>query len=426
MRVLVIGSGGREHTLCWKIAKSPLVAEVFCAPGNGGIAQDAICIDMAADDIGGMVRFVKDNNIELTIVGPEAPLAAGIVDCFRAENLAIFGPDKSAAALEGSKAFAKEVMRAHTIPTAQYGVFPDAESANAYIKSASFPVVVKADGLAAGKGVLVTSSKEEAYAAVHEVMVKRSFGDAGNKAVIEELLTGEEASFIAICDGENVLPLASSQDHKRVFDNDAGPNTGGMGAYSPAPVVDDAVASVVMEKILNPLVAGLKKQGITYKGVIYAGLMITGRGPSVLEFNVRMGDPETQPLLMRLKGDIVPVLLTVAQGGSIKNYRLEWEKGPSVCVVIASGGYPGSIEKGKVITGIEEADAIDGVKVFHAGTMLKGNSFVTSGGRVLGVTALGNDLLSTIKKAYQAVSLISFEGMHYRKDIGRKALKRLS
>jgi phosphoribosylamine--glycine ligase len=317
-------------------------------------------------------------------------------------------------------------MRTHTIPTAQYGVFSDAESAKAYIKSASFPVVVKADGLAAGKGVLITSSKEEAYAAVHEVMVKRSFGDAGNKAVIEELLTGEEASFIAICDGENVLPLASSQDHKRVFDNDAGPNTGGMGAYSPAPVVDDAVASVVMEKILNPLVAGLKKQGITYKGVIYAGLMITPRGPSVLEFNVRMGDPETQPLLMRLKSDIVSVLLEVAQGGSIKNYRLEWEKGPSVCVVIASGGYPGSIEKGKVITGIEEADSIDGVKVFHAGTMLKGNSFVTSGGRVLGVTALGDDLLSTIKKAYQAVSLISFEGMHYRKDIGRKALKRLS
>lgn len=425
MRVLVVGSGGREHTLCWKIAQSSLVDEVFCAPGNGGIAQSAICIDLGADDIAGLLRFAKYNGIELTIVGPEAPLTNGIVDAFRSEGLAVFGPDKAAAALEGSKAFAKDVMKTHGIPTAQYGVFSEADAAKAYIRDAGFNVVVKADGLAAGKGVLVTSSKEEAYVAIDEVMVKRSFGDAGNHAVIEELLEGEEASFIAICDGENVLPLASSQDHKRVFDHDEGPNTGGMGAYSPAPIVDDAMTSAVMEKILYPLVAGLKKQGITYKGVLYAGLMITPSGPSVLEFNVRMGDPETQPLLMRCKNDIVPVFLEVAKGGSIKDYKLEWEPGPSVCVVMASGGYPGSIEKGKVISGIDQADKIEGVKVFHAGTRIQGNAFVTTGGRVLGVTAVGGDLKEAIAKAYQGASLISFEKMHYRKDIGHKALKRL-
>ncbi|HVN71482.1 MAG TPA: phosphoribosylamine--glycine ligase [Desulfomonilia bacterium] len=426
MRVLVVGSGGREHTLCWKIAQSSLVGEVFCAPGNGGIAQNAICINMGADDVAGLLKFAKYNGIDLTIVGPEAPLTMGIVDAFRAEGLAVFGPDKTAAALEGSKAFAKDIMRSHNIPTARYRVFSDAGAAKSYVKEAGFNVVVKADGLAAGKGVLITSSREEACAAIDEVMVKRSFGDAGNQAVIEELLEGEEASFIAVCDGENVLPLASSQDHKRVFDNDEGPNTGGMGAYSPAPVVDDAVTGAVMERILNPLVSGLRKQGIIYKGVIYAGLMITANGPSVLEFNVRLGDPETQPLLMRCKSDIVPVLLEAAKGGSIRDYRLDWEEGPSVCVVVASGGYPGSIEKGKVITGIDKADAMPGVKVFHAGTRLKDNAFVTSGGRVLGVTAIGQDLKNAIARAYQAVSLIAFEKMHYRKDIGHKALKRLS
>jgi phosphoribosylamine--glycine ligase len=426
MRVLVVGSGGREHTLCWKIAQSSLVDEVFCAPGNGGIAQSAICIDIGADDVTGLLRFAKYNKIDLTVVGPEVPLTIGIVDAFLSEGIAVFGPDKAAAALEGSKAFAKDVMSACHIPTARYGVFSDAQAAKDYIRDAGFNVVVKADGLAAGKGVLVTSSKEDAYAAIDEVMVKRSFGDAGNQAVIEELLEGEEASFIAICDGENLLPLASSQDHKRVFDHDEGPNTGGMGAYSPAPIVDNAMTSAVMEKILYPLVAGLRKQGITYKGVLYAGLMITPSGPSVLEFNVRMGDPETQPLLMRCKNDIVPVLLEVAKGGSIKEYKLEWEPGPSVCVVMASGGYPGSIEKGKVITGIDQADKIEGVKVFHAGTRIQGNDFVTTGGRVLGVTAVGQDLKDAIAKAYQGASLISFEKMHYRKDIGHKALKRLS
>jgi phosphoribosylamine--glycine ligase len=426
MRVLVIGSGGREHTLCWKIRQSTLVDEVFCSPGNGGIAEDAICINIAAEDIRGLARFVKDNEIALTVVGPEAPLVSGIVDVFQAEGLTIFGPDSRASTLEGSKAFAKEVMHACSIPTARFRLFSEAGPARAYISAEDFPFVVKADGLAAGKGVIVTSTKEEALAAVEEVMVKKSFGDAGLTAVIEERLIGEEASFIALCDGEHILPLASSQDHKAALDNDEGPNTGGMGAYSPAPVIDSSLHDSVMEKILYPLVKGLKGKGITYRGILYAGLMITREGPHVLEFNVRLGDPETQPLLMRCKSDIVPVLMEIAQGGSIKNMDLEWKPGPSVCVVMASGGYPGSYEKGKVITGLDRAEKIEGVKVFHAGTKLQGDSIITSGGRVLGVTAEGTDLMSAIDKAYKAVSLISFENMHYRKDIGQKALKRLS
>jgi phosphoribosylamine--glycine ligase len=426
MKVLVIGSGGREHTLCWKIAQSSAVDEVFCAPGNGGTAQDAICIDIAGDDVPSLVKFVKDNNIELTVVGPEAPLVDGIVDAFAAENLAIFGPDRKGAALEGSKIFAKTAMNDCSIPTARFETFTDASAAKAFIKDADFPVVVKADGLAAGKGVIVTSSKDEAMSAVDDIMVKREFGNAGSSVVLEERLIGEEASFIAICDGEHIVPLASSQDHKPVYDNDKGPNTGGMGAYSPAPVLDEKTTSGVLDTILYPLVHGLRKQGIIYRGVLYAGLMITDQGPKVLEFNVRMGDPETQPLLIRLKSDIVPVLLEVAKGGSIKDITLNWEQGPSVCVVLASGGYPGSYEKGKVISGIETAEKVNGIKVFHAGTRIQGNNIVTSGGRVLGVTAVGEDLKSTIDKAYQAVSHISFEKMYYRKDIGHKALKRLS
>ena len=426
MKVLVIGSGGREHTLCWKIAQSPLVDEVFCAPGNGGIARDAICIDIAGDDIPTLLRFVKDNSIDLSVVGPEAPLVQGIVDAFAAENLAVFGPDRNAAALEGSKIFAKTAMRDCSIPTARFESFSDAAAARAFIAKADFPIVVKADGLAAGKGVIVTSSKDEAIQAVDDIMVKREFGAAGASIVLEEKLVGEEASFIAICDGEHIVPLASSQDHKPAFDNDEGPNTGGMGAYSPAPVLDEKTYAHVLDTILYPLVHGLKKQGITYRGVIYAGLMITEDGPKVLEFNVRMGDPETQPLLMRLKSDIVPLLAEVANGGSIKNIQLEWETGPSVCVVLASGGYPGSYEKGKIITGIDKAEALDGIKVFHAGTRIHGTDIVTSGGRVLGVTAVGADLRSTIETAYRATELISFEKMYYRKDIGHKALKRLS
>ncbi|MBN2298996.1 MAG: phosphoribosylamine--glycine ligase [Deltaproteobacteria bacterium] len=426
MKVLVIGSGGREHTLCWKIAQSSAVDEVFCAPGNGGIAGDAICIDIAGDDIPSLIRFVRDNGIDLSVVGPEAPLVGGIVDAFTSEKLAVFGPDSRAAALEGSKIFAKTAMHDCAIPTARFETFTDADKAVSFIRGADFPIVVKADGLAAGKGVIVTSSRDEAIQAAQDIMVKREFGNAGSSVVLEEKLVGEEASFIAICDGEHIVPLASSQDHKPAYDNDQGPNTGGMGAYSPAPVLDENTYAHVLDTILYPLVHGLRKQGITYRGVIYAGLMITDDGPKVLEFNVRMGDPETQPLLMRLKSDIVPILTEVANGGSIKNMKLEWEAGPSVCVVLASGGYPGTYEKGKIITGIDAANAIEGIKVFHAGTRLQGKSLVTSGGRVLGVTALGDDLKTTIEKAYRAASMISFEKMYFRKDIGHKALERLS
>ena len=426
MKVLVVGSGGREHALCWKIAQSSLVDEVFCAPGNGGIASEAVCVDIDSNDIPALARFAKNNGIDLTVVGPEAPLTAGIVDVFRSERLPIFGPDARASRLEGSKAFAKEMMRRASIPTARFGVFTEAGAARSFISGADFPLVVKADGLAAGKGVIVTSSKEEALSALDEIMVSRAFGEAGASVVIEERLEGEEASFIAICDGEHIVPLASSQDHKPVFDNDQGPNTGGMGADSPAPGLGEAACGQVMETILYPLVSAMKQEGITYRGVLYAGLMMTQNGPYVLEFNARMGDPETQPLLMRLESDIVPLLAETAQGGSIRDMELSWKEGPSVCVVMASGGYPGGYEKGKVIEGIDDAESIPGVKVFHAGTRLLDARVVTSGGRVLGVTALGENLPQTIDKAYAAVSRISFEGVHFRKDIGHKALKRLS
>jgi phosphoribosylamine---glycine ligase len=425
VKVLVVGSGGREHALSWKIAQSPLVDEVFCAPGNGGIAADAICVDIPAEDIGSLLKFVKSNAIGLTVVGPEAPLVAGIVDAFQAEGLPVFGPGRRGAQLEGSKSFSKEIMQKASIPTACCGVFTEAEKARTYAREAPFPTVVKADGLAAGKGVIVTSCADEACSAIDEILVGKAFGAAGASIVVEERLMGEEASFIAICDGEHIIPLASSQDHKAALDNDLGPNTGGMGAYSPAPVLGEAACGAVLDTILYPLVRALRKEGITYKGVLYAGLMLTEKGPYVLEFNARMGDPETQPLLMRLKSDIVPMLYEVGRGGSIKGMDLVWEDGPSVCVVMASGGYPGSYEKGKVITGLTEAGKIEGVKVFHAGTKLQGGGVVTSGGRVLGVTAQAPGLKSAIDKAYQAVNLISFEGVHFRKDIGHKALRRL-
>jgi phosphoribosylamine---glycine ligase len=425
MKVLVVGSGGREHALCWKISRSPLVDEVFCAPGNGGIAGDAICVDIQADDISSLLKFARDNAIELTVVGPEAPLVNGIVDAFQAAGLPVFGPDKRGAMLEGSKIFSKEIMQKAGIPTASFGKFTDPARAKEFVKASPFPVVVKADGLAAGKGVIVTSGPDEAFRAIDEILVDKAFGSAGASIVVEERLMGEEASFIAICDGEHIIPLASSQDHKAAYDGDQGPNTGGMGAYSPAPVLGDDAYGQVLDTILYPLVRALKKDGIVYKGVLYAGLMMTSRGPYVLEFNARMGDPETQPLLMRLKSDIVPLLSETGKGGSIKGLDLTWEDGPSVCVVMASGGYPGSYPKGKVITGLPEAGKIEGVKVFHAGTKLQDNQVVTSGGRVLGVTAQAADLKAAIDKAYRAVGLISFEGVHFRKDIGHKALRRL-
>ncbi len=425
MRVLVVGSGGREHALCWKIAASPLVDEVFCAPGNAGIAKDAICADIAPQDAGSLLRFAKDNAFDLTVVGPEAPLVKGLADEFRREGLAVFGPDRAGAMLEGSKSFAKDLMRECCIPTGSYCVFTDALDAQAYIRRSPCNVVVKADGLASGKGVIVAETREQACEAVDEVMVRRAFGDAGARVVVEELLEGEEASFIAVCDGTHVLSFASSQDHKRALDGDAGPNTGGMGACSPAPVVDERVEGQVMDRIMEPLVWGLKRRGIDYRGVIYAGLMITDKGPHVLEFNVRMGDPETQPLLVRCTSDIVPVMLEVARGGSIRGMRIDSDEGPAVCVVLASEGYPGSVVTGRVIEGLDEAERMEGVKVFHAATTLSGAEFVTAGGRVLGVTALAGSLREAIDRAYGAVSKISFAGMHFRRDIGKKAIWRM-
>jgi len=423
MKVLVIGSGGREHALCWKIAQSPLVDELYCAPGNGGIVEDATCVNL--ENIEQMLDFARAEQIDLTVVGPEGPLTEGIVDIFEAAGLRIFGPNKAAARLEGSKAFAKEVMAEFGIPTAAFGVFNEPQAALDFIEQADFDVVVKADGLAAGKGVIVCDDKQQAIDAVREIMVDQAYGAAGASVVIEERLIGEEASFLAICDGEIVLPLASSQDHKAVFDGDTGPNTGGMGAYSPAPVLDEASYQLVMERVLYPLVKGLKSQGITFKGVIYAGIMMTAKGPQVLEFNARFGDPETQPLLSRLESDLVPVLMSVADGTGLKGVELKWTAGPAVCVVLASGGYPGSIEKGKVISGLEAANAVEGVKVFHAGTKAAADEVITSGGRVLGVTALGADLEQALARAYQATAKIGFEGMHYRKDIGQKAIRRM-
>ncbi len=424
MKVLVVGGGGREHALAWKIKRSPLVEKVYAAPGNAGIAQEATCVPIAPDDFDALAQFAKKEGIDLTVVGPEDPLCKGIVDRFESEGLRIFGPSEKAAQLEGSKAFSKDFMKRYGIPTAEYEIFDDPEKAKDYIKAQGAPIVVKADGLAAGKGALVCSTLEEALAAVDKIMVERAFGDAGNRVVVEEFLTGEEASFIAITDGEHIYPLAGSQDHKPIFDGDKGPNTGGMGAYSPAPVITPEVHNKVMERVMKPVVEGMKEMGHPFKGVIYAGLMITDGEPKVLEYNVRFGDPEAQPILFRMKSDLVPALLASIDG-TLDQVELEYLPQASVCVVMASGGYPGSYKKGYPISGLEEVSKLENVVVFHAGTTLKDGKIVTNGGRVLGVTALGDGIKEAIDRAYEAVSLISWEGVQYRKDIGAKALRRL-
>lgn len=424
MKILVVGTGGREHALVWKISQSPRVDKIYCAPGNAGTAELAENINIAADDIQALKKFAKENKIDLTVVGPEVPLVLGIANEFEKEGLKIFGPRKEAAIIEGSKVFAKQFMIKNEIPTAQAGIFDHAKEAEAYINVIGAPVVVKADGLAAGKGVIVCKTKDEAVSAVRMIMEEKVFGKAGEKVVIEECLVGEEASIIAFTDGESIIPLASSQDHKRVFDNDQGPNTGGMGAYSPAPVVSDRLMEEIDLNVLNPFVSGMKQEGIIYKGVIYAGIMVTKQGPKVLEFNCRMGDPETQPILMRMKSDIVPILEAVVEG-KLGHKLIEWEEKAAVCVVMASGGYPGEYEKGIPITGIDKVDQLPNAFVFHAGTKLIDSNVATSGGRVLGVTALGDNIKFAIENAYRAVSLIKFKNMNYRKDIGKKALKYL-
>lgn len=424
MNVLVIGSGGREHALVWKIAQSPLVKKIFCAPGNAGIAGLATCIPIGAEDIDELVAFAKAERIDLTVVGPEAPLSRGIVDLLEAEGLRVFGADRKAAALEASKSFAKDLMNRYGIPTAVGRTFTRYKAAEAYIKKIGAPIVVKADGLAAGKGVIVCATVKEAISALKQIMVKREFGDAGDKVVVEECLTGEEASFLAFTDGKTVLPLPSSQDHKAIFDDDKGPNTGGMGAYSPAPIVDAYMHKRIMKEVMIPTVQAMAAEGCRYKGVLYAGLMIDGDQIKVLEFNARFGDPEAQPLFIRLKNDIVPVMEAIVDE-RLHECRLDIDKRASVCVVMASGGYPGSYKKGLPISGLPAVRRMKDVVVFHAGTGRKNKDIVANGGRVLGVTALGETVEKAISRAYSAVAKITWRDVYHRSDIGKKALLRL-
>lgn len=423
MRVLVVGGGGREHALVWKIRQSPLVEEVYCAPGNAGIARQARCVPIKAADLDGLVEFARKQGIDLTVVGPEEPLVKGITERFQEQGLPIFGVSSKAAILEGSKSFAKELMKRYGIPTADFRVFQEPEEARNYVKKKGVPLVLKADGLAAGKGVFVCRSMDEAHRAIEEIMVRKSFGQAGEKMLIEDCIEGEEASFLAITDGEAVTPFPAAQDHKAVYDNDQGANTGGMGAYSPAPVITESLAGRIMESIMVPTVRAMAREGRPYKGILYAGLMISKGEPKVLEFNVRLGDPEAQPLLVQLKSDLVPLLLAALQG-NLTQIKPVWEDGAAVCVVMASGGYPGLYQKGKVISGLDEAEAMEGVVVFHAGTRWDNGRFLTDGGRVLGVTARGRHVAEAIVRVYKAVGKIQWEGVHYRKDIGQKALRR--
>jgi phosphoribosylamine--glycine ligase len=425
MKVLVVGGGGREHALVWKIAQSPRVSKIYCAPGNAGIAEQATIVPIKANDLEGLLGFALKEGIDLTVVGPEDPLTRGIVDLFESKSLSIFGPGRKAAEIEGSKAFAKEMMKKCGVPTAAYQVFDDRGEAVRYLQYQKAPIVVKADGLAAGKGVIICRTIEEAIQSVDRMMVERAFGEVGRRVVIEEFLQGEEASFLAFTDGKTILPLASSQDHKTIFDGDQGPNTGGMGAYSPAPVVTDRVHERIMEEILKPVVGGMAAEGRPYRGVLYAGVMVDKGYPKTLEFNARFGDPETQPLLMRMKSDIVPILESCIRG-DLARHEIEWDPRAAVCVVMASKGYPGDYDKGMPIHGLKEVSRLKDVFVFQAATASEKGQVVTNGGRVLGVTGLGEDITKAIDRTYQAVKMISWEGVHYRTDIGKKAVKKQS
>ena len=424
MKVLVVGGGGREHALAWKLAQSPRVAKVYVAPGNAGTALDPALANVPFDGVPALVEFARREAIRLTVVGPEGPLADGIVDAFRAAGLAIFGPTRAAAQLESSKQFAKAFMQRHGIPTAAWGSFDEAGEAHRWIDARAGPVVVKADGLAAGKGVVVADAPADAHAAVDAMLSGSAVGRAGARVVVEDRLDGEEASFIVMADGVHVLPLASSQDHKRLGDADAGPNTGGMGAYSPAPVVTPTVHARIMREIIDPAVAGMAAEGIPYTGFLYAGVMIDAAGnPRVLEFNCRLGDPETQPIVVRLASDLV-TLLEHAIAGTLDTVEAEWDRRAALTVVLAAAGYPGAPRKGDVVTGLAAAGAHPGVVVFHAGTAQDGELVRTSGGRVLGVTALGDSIRQAQRSAYAALASIRFEGMQYRSDIGHRALAR--
>lgn len=423
MKVLVVGSGGREHALVWKIAQSPLVKKIYCAPGNAGISNLAECVSVSAEDTKGLLDFALNKKIDLTVVGSETPLTLGIVDLFSAHNLPIFGPNMKAAALEGSKVFAKRLMQKYRIPTGQCRIFQSLPKAMAYLKKSAFPLVIKADGLAAGKGVIIVRNGQEGAAAVDLIMREKAFGQAGKRILIEEFLEGEECSFMAITDGKTVLPLATSQDHKAIFDGDRGPNTGGMGAYSPAPVVSPELHQQIMEKIMQPAINALASEGTPYRGVLYAGLIIHQGKARVLEFNCRFGDPEAQPILVRMKTDLVQIMQAVIDG-TLSRLSIDWDPQPAVCVVMASQGYPGTYQKGKVIQGLAAAAKMKGVTIFHAGTVHQDKRLVTSGGRVLGVTAVGTDIKQAIDRAYAATGCIQWEGSYFRKDIGHKALQK--
>jgi phosphoribosylamine--glycine ligase len=423
MRVLVVGSGGREHGLVWKLRQSPRVTHVFAAPGNAGIAELAECVDIGASEVRLLAEFAAKKAVDLTVVGPELPLTLGIVDEFEGRNLRIFGATRQAAILEGSKVFAKRLMKKYKIPTGFFQTFYRAEDAKRYIQDVGAPIVVKADGLAAGKGAIVCPTVQEAVDTVKRIMEDRVFGDAGARVVIEEFLTGEEASFLAFTDGETVLPMASTQDHKAAFDDDKGPNTGGMGAYSPAPMVTEALHQKIMTQVMIPTVKAMAAEGRPYRGVLYAGLMIKDGDPKVLEYNVRFGDPEAQPLFMRMESDLLPVLEAVMEQ-RLRDIEIRWRPEPAVCVVMTAGGYPGAHDTDKPITGLAAAARLKDVMVFHAGTARVDDTIVTRGGRVLGVTALGMDIRDAVSRAYRAVEKIHWDGVHYRTDIGRKAVER--
>ncbi len=422
MKVLVVGSGGREHALCWKIRQSPLVKTLYCAPGNPGISRSAKCVDIKVSDIEGLLRFARAEEVDLTVVGPEFPLSLGIADRFNEEGLAVFGPTKAASEIETSKVYSKNLMRKYGIPTAFFSTFEDFEMAVEWVKEVKPPLVIKADGLASGKGVFICRTEKDAYEVLDDIMRRKIFGDSGDRVVIEEFLSGEEASFFAVTDGTNVLPLESCQDHKALLDGDQGPNTGGMGAYSPAPIITPGMSEVIMSRIIIPTVRALKEEGREYKGVLYAGLMIEGTESRVLEYNCRFGDPETQPLMMRMVSDIIPLLSAVA-GRGLSDEKVEWKDEASVCVVMASKGYPGDYKKGALITGLDRVEGMENVVAFHSGTSASNGNILTDGGRVLGITALGRTIPDAINLAYQAVGKVNCDSLCYRTDIGEKALR---
>lgn len=423
LKVLLVGSGGREHALAWKIAQSLLVEKLYCTPGNPGISRVAECVDIGANDLVALEVFAVEKKIDLTVIGPEAPLVAGLADNLRAAGQAVFGPSASAAALEGSKAFMKDLLKRHNIPSAGYQIFTRSGAALDHIRRQGVPIVVKASGLASGKGAMVCQTLQQAEQAIHRAMVAREFGNAGREVVVEEFLTGEEVSFMAFADGEHLLPLASAQDHKAIGEGDTGPNTGGMGAYSPAPIVTRQLHRRIMAEIMEPVVQAMASEGRPYRGVLYAGLMIDGDSLKVLEFNARFGDPETQPLLVRMRSDIVPYLLASAKG-SLLGMTIDWDPRPAVCVVMSAGGYPGSHASGHPIVGIGMAEKMADIQVFHAGTRFDGQATVTSGGRVLGVTGLGTTVTQARKLTYEAVGHIHWQDAYFRKDIAHRALSR--